>query len=83
MNGSGPVYSIGSGTVRPSDLAVLRLMYKLTLVDCWTGIVAGFSPLRIKTFGLIRPGILPVLQLTKRSLVHAGHGIDSGSPVHI
>jgi hypothetical protein len=53
-----PVYSItlsarpssGSGTVRPSDLAVLRSMYKLTLVDCWTGIVAGFSPLRIKTF---------------------------------
>jgi aryl-alcohol dehydrogenase-like predicted oxidoreductase len=35
-----------SGTVSPSDLAVLRLMYRLILVAWWTGIVAGFSPLR-------------------------------------
>src|SRR6516225_5066240 len=37
----------GSGTVRPSALAVLRLMISSTLVDCWTGRLAGFSPFRI------------------------------------
>src|SRR5262245_24723224 len=36
------------GTSRPSDLAVLRLMMSSTLVDCWTGRSAGFSPLRIR-----------------------------------
>src|SRR5690242_9349454 len=36
------------GTVRPSALAVFRLMINSTLVDCWTGKSAGFSPLRIR-----------------------------------
>jgi hypothetical protein len=47
------VYSITSsarpisvlGTLRPSALAVFRLMYSSTLVVCWTGRSAGFSPL--------------------------------------
>src|SRR5271156_734210 len=34
-----------SGTVRPSALAVLRLMTSSSLVACWTGRSAGFSPL--------------------------------------
>ena len=37
-----------SGNVMPSALAVLRLMYSSTLVACWTGRSAGFSPLRIR-----------------------------------
>src|SRR5580693_9397099 len=37
-----------SGTGRPSALAVFRLMYSSTLVDCWTGRSAGFSPLRTR-----------------------------------
>jgi hypothetical protein len=36
------------GIVRPSALAVLRLTASSTLVDCWTGRSAGFSPLRIR-----------------------------------
>ena len=36
------------GTVRPSALAVLRLTYSSTLVACWTGRSAGFSPLRTR-----------------------------------
>src|SRR5262249_62371564 len=38
----------GSGTVMPSALAVLRLMYSSTFVPCWTGRAAGFSPFRIR-----------------------------------
>ena len=38
----------GGGTVRPSALAVFRLMISSTLVDCWTGRSAGFSPLRMR-----------------------------------
>jgi hypothetical protein len=38
----------GSGTVMPSALAVLRLMINSTFVVCWTGISAGFAPLRIR-----------------------------------
>jgi hypothetical protein len=34
------------GTVRPSALAVLRLMINSNLVACTTGNSAGFSPLR-------------------------------------
>src|SRR5262245_24461660 len=37
----------GSGMVRPRALAVFRLMINSTLVACWTGRSAGFSPLRI------------------------------------
>ena len=37
-----------SGTVMPSAVAVLRLMYSSTFVACWTGKSAGFSPLRIR-----------------------------------
>src|SRR5258706_9912964 len=36
------------GTVRPSILAVLRLMTISTFVACWTGRSAGFSPFRIR-----------------------------------
>src|SRR5262249_598499 len=39
--------SVG-GTSRPSALAVLRLMINSTLVACWTGRSAGFSPLRTR-----------------------------------
>jgi hypothetical protein len=35
------------GTVRPSALAVLRLITSSNLVGCWTGRSAGFAPLRI------------------------------------
>src|SRR5262249_7301710 len=37
-----------SGIVSPSALAVLRLMISSTLVACWTGRSAGFSPLSIR-----------------------------------
>ena len=37
-----------SGKVRPSVLAVLRLMMNSTLVDCWTGKSVGFSPFNIR-----------------------------------
>ena len=37
----------GKGTSTPSALAVLRLMTSSSLVACWNGRVAGFSPLRI------------------------------------
>src|SRR5262249_9548429 len=40
--------SNASGTVIPSALAVLRLMISSTLVDCWPGRSAGFSPLRMR-----------------------------------
>src|ERR1700737_3934069 len=36
------------GPVRPRALAVARLRISSTLVDCWTGRSAGFSPLRIR-----------------------------------
>jgi hypothetical protein len=36
------------GTLMPSVLAVFRLMYSSTFVACWTGKLAGFSPLRIR-----------------------------------
>src|SRR5262245_16238803 len=39
--------SVG-GTVRPSDLAVLRLITSSNLVGCTTGRSAGFSPLRMR-----------------------------------
>ena len=38
---------IDGGTVRPSALAVLRLMTSSNLVGCWTGRSAGLAPLRI------------------------------------
>jgi hypothetical protein len=38
----------GNGNVIPMDLAVFILMTNSTLVDCWTGKSAGFSPLRIR-----------------------------------
>ena len=40
--------SSGNGIVRPSVLAVLRLMISSTLVSCWTGMSAGLSPLRMR-----------------------------------
>src|SRR5262245_42298670 len=40
--------SSGSGTVRPSALAVLRLMTSSSFVACWTGRSAGLSPLRMR-----------------------------------
>src|SRR6478672_11706219 len=51
-----PIHSITSsararivgGMIRPSAFADLRLMIRLTLVDCITGRSAGFSPLRIR-----------------------------------
>ena len=39
--------SSGCGTVRPSALAVLRLITSSNVVGCCTGRSAGFSPLRI------------------------------------
>src|SRR5438445_648061 len=40
--------SVG-GTVRPSTLAVLRLITSSYLVGCWTGNSAGFAPLRMRS----------------------------------
>src|SRR5262245_8521347 len=40
--------SSGSGTVRPSALAVFILMVSWNFVTCWTGRSAGFSPLRMR-----------------------------------
>jgi hypothetical protein len=56
MNGSRPFHSITSsavvssagGMVRPSVLAVFRLMTNSNFVGCTTGRSAGFSPLRIR-----------------------------------
>jgi hypothetical protein len=39
--------NIDCGTVRPSALAVFRLITSSNLVGCWTGRSAGFAPLRI------------------------------------
>ena len=39
---------INGGTVRPSCLAVLRLMTSSKVVGCWTGRSAGIAPLRIR-----------------------------------
>src|SRR5689334_11963612 len=39
--------SSAGGTVRPSALAVLRLIANSYLVGCWTGRLAGMVPLRI------------------------------------
>src|SRR6516164_3803782 len=38
-----------AGTARPSALAVLRLMASSDAVGCWTGRLAGFSPLRMRS----------------------------------
>ena len=40
--------SSGSGNVRPSALAVFRLITSSTFAACWIGRSAGFSPLRIR-----------------------------------
>jgi hypothetical protein len=56
-SGHGTTYSITSsararsvgGTVRPSNLAVLRLMTNSYLVGACTGRPAGFSPLRMRS----------------------------------
>src|SRR6266545_759163 len=45
---SSAVICMISGTVRPSALAVLRLMTSSNLVGCSTGRSAGFAPLRIR-----------------------------------
>ena len=45
---SSAVICIINGTVRPSTLAVLRLITNSNLEDCITGKSAGFSPLRIR-----------------------------------
>src|SRR5262245_400297 len=45
---SSAVICIISGTVRPSVLAVLRLITNSNLVACITGRSAGFSPLRMR-----------------------------------
>ena len=44
---SSAVAKSASGTVRPSALAVLRLMTRSNLVGCTTGRSAGLVPLRI------------------------------------
>jgi len=41
--------SSGSGTVRPSAFAVLRLTVSSNLVGCWTGRSIGLAPLRIRS----------------------------------
>src|SRR5262249_33937794 len=38
-----------SGTVRPSALAVLRLITSSNLVGCWMGKSAGLAPLRMRS----------------------------------
>jgi hypothetical protein len=44
---SSAVASNDGGTVRPSALAVVRLMTRSNLVGCSTGMSAGFAPRRI------------------------------------
>ena len=46
ITSSAPARSV-CGTVRPSALAVLRLITSSNLVGCWTGRSAGLAPLRI------------------------------------
>ena len=46
---SSAMASSDGGTVRPSALAVLRLMTNSYLVGVCTGRSAGFSPLRIRS----------------------------------
>src|SRR5262249_4940169 len=41
--------SAAGGIVRPSALAVLRLITRLYLVGACTGMSAGFSPLRMRS----------------------------------
>jgi hypothetical protein len=53
-------------------------MYKLTLVDCWTDIVAGFSPLRVKDVWLDPPWHLAGLAIEKSAAL-----CTPDSPVHI
>src|SRR5262245_2756457 len=45
ITSSARVSNVG-GTVRCSDFAVLRLITNSNLVGCWTGRLAGLSPLR-------------------------------------
>src|SRR5262249_36559018 len=45
---SSAAFNRPNGTVRPSVLAVFRLMTKSNLLGCKTGRSAGFSPLRIR-----------------------------------
>jgi hypothetical protein len=46
---SSAVASNVAGTVRPSALAVLRLMTRSYLVGAWTGSSFGFAPLRMRS----------------------------------
>src|SRR5664280_1935724 len=46
ITSSARVSSCG-GTVRPSALAVLRLMTKSYLIGCWTGRSEGLAPFKI------------------------------------
>src|SRR5215471_10346521 len=48
INSSAAVIRAG-GIVRPSDLAVLRLITSLNLVGAWTGRSAGRSPFRMRS----------------------------------
>src|SRR5262245_18099416 len=41
--------SIDAGIVRPTALAAVRLMTNSNLVGCWTGRLAGFSPLSTRS----------------------------------
>src|SRR5215469_16547349 len=51
-----------SGIVRPSALAVLRLMASSDAIGCWTGRLAGFSPLRMRsTYSAARRNISALL----------------------
>ena len=52
---------------RPSALAVLRLTISSTLVVCWTGRSAGFSPLRT------RPGICASLSIRAQGAARVAH----------
>src|SRR5262249_61861680 len=45
---SSAMASSPGGKLRLNALAVLRLITNSTLVACWTGSSAGFSPLRIR-----------------------------------
>src|SRR6266446_8603613 len=45
---SSAIASTPGGTVRPSALAVLRLITSSNFVGCQTGKSAGFSPLRMR-----------------------------------
>jgi hypothetical protein len=58
-----------SGTSMPSVLAVFRLMTSSIFVDCWTGRLAGFSPLESADASLPGEGLYLVGAMAHQAAV--------------